>query len=80
MFNSYLKPAYDTMMNTTKNRLHSTFANIFNSSVDKQIELMVCQLILTIVALVLALCILHSLTNKMESILKIPLEFDPCHI
>ena len=66
---SYLKPAYDNMMNTTKNRLHTTFSSIFIKSVNKLIGIMIIQGILPVVFLVVALCILRFFTRKMTNIL-----------
>jgi hypothetical protein len=35
--NSYLKPSYDNMMNTTKFLLHEQFGNIFDSCINNQL-------------------------------------------
>lgn len=74
--NSYLKPSYDNMMNTTKFALHRQFGNIFDSCINNQILFIVLQGGLFLIFLVVLFTCVHKFIVKMRDILHILLDFN----
>lgn len=74
--NSYLKPSYDNMMNTTKFALNQQFGNIFDSCINNQILFIVLQSGLFCIFLVVLFTCIHKFIAKMREILHILLDFN----
>lgn len=74
--NSYLKPSYDNMMNTTKFALHQRFGNIFDSCINNQLLFTVLQVGLFFLFLVMLFTCVHKFIAKMRDILHILLDFN----
>lgn len=74
--NSYLKPSYDNMMNTTKFALHQQFGNILDSCIKSQLLFTFLQCGLFFLFLVGLFTCAHRFIAKMRDILYILLEFN----
>jgi hypothetical protein len=75
-FISYLKPAYDIMMNTTKYRLHNTFEEVFKQSLTMQKIFIVFHFAFLALFGIILLYLCRNFMRKVKNIISIPLDFN----
>lgn len=70
-YNSYLKPAYDNLMNNTKLQLHSKFTDIFRQMTLKQLGFIVGQVIIFIVFIIIIFFNIRIFLERIKNVMSI---------
>ena len=79
-FNSYIKPSFDVMMNTTKYQFDSSFRTLLYQIQMEQVAVTVSQIAIFIFAAIFCIYKISSFRKKMEKIMEILIEISQADI
>lgn len=80
MFNSYLKPGYDSTINSTKNHLHERLQADFYRLEIKLAAYIGCLTVIMLLALVFLIVKIYCYFKSMNEVMEIIVQFNNSHI
>lgn len=71
LFNSYIKPGYDTLLNKAKERFHSSFQEFFADLDVRETFIAVAQVVILLILLTLVLLRIRAFFNSLKEIMRV---------